>query len=79
MSLIDALAADPPRVHHGRPCEFGRWVASLSDEEADAVRAALDSVKTNSWLADTISRNGFVVSATTIAKHRRGQCISCRS
>jgi hypothetical protein len=78
--LLDELeaAASEPRRPTGRPCSFGAWLATLPPGEADAIRANFGVIK-DKRLARIICDNGYEVSETTIANHRRDECLSCRN
>ena len=77
MSLLADLAA-VPKARRGRPCEFSQYLASLNDEEAAAVRAAIGTMP-DAQVAFVITKNGYQVSPSTIANHRGGKCMTCRS
>jgi hypothetical protein len=78
MSLVDALAAVTRST--GRRCDLSHWLDTLTQEERDAVRAAIaDENKPTRELAATISEHGHSVSQGTIQTHRRQQCMTCRS
>jgi hypothetical protein len=78
MSLVEALASVSRST--GRRCDLSIWLDTLTQEERDAVRAAIaDESKPTRELASTISAHGHSVSQGTIQSHRREQCISCRS
>ena len=78
MGLLDALASEPPRK--SRPCSLGDWIATLTPDEATAIRAAIAGHdRTHRDLARIITDNGHPVSYSTIAVHRRGECSACRS
>ena len=77
MSLLDALASEPRRST-GRPCSFGAWIATLTPEEAAAVRSAVGKLSDRD-LAERLADNGYLVSHSTIGVHRRNECVSCRS
>lgn len=80
MSLLADLDAASGQNHRSRPCLFGLWVKTLTDEERAAVRAKVGSIPDRE-LAEIINKNatGYSVSSSTIAAHRRNECVSCRS
>lgn len=80
MSLLDALASEPKRST-GRTCSFGAWIATLTPDEAAAVREAVAAParkRSDRELAALLADNGYLVSHSTIGVHRRNECVSCR-
>lgn len=77
MSLLADL--DAARTsHRGRVCELWKWLESRTEEERTAVRAKVGCIP-DQELAEIITKNGHPISSSTIAVHRRDECLTCRS
>lgn len=77
-SLVDRLAAGPPRIRR-MTCSVGELLKTLTPAEREAFTAALDqdSGWTNPQLADLIEETKQVsIQSSTIGRHRRRGC-SC--
>lgn len=76
---LDALAS-APAMHRGPHCSVGAFLAVADEQTAASLRTALDAPRvTARALADTLSRYGDPVTASTVARHRRrGQSNGCR-
>lgn len=78
MGLIADLDAASTQSRRGRHCGFGQWLDTLTEEERQAVRAKIGRIP-DLALATIITENGYSVSSSTIAGHRRNECMTCRS
>jgi hypothetical protein len=81
VTLSDALAAAPTTRQLNNPCTVALLLAQItaeaSAEEASRVDALLrDANRVASNLATVLRENGHAVTATTIRRHRKGEC-SC--
>jgi hypothetical protein len=76
-SFTELAAAGPPRDRvKGPPCSMGAFITTLTSAEAGALRTMLDPA--SGWrstdLAREITGGGVRMSATSVARHRRGEC-----
>ena len=78
MGLIADLDAASTESNRGRHCGFAKWLETLSEDERQAVRNKIGRIP-DLALATIITENGYRVSSSTIAGHRRNECMTCRS
>lgn len=82
MGLLDELTTSPVL---GTTCRLRDIYAEISPEEKEALLAAIEKVRTDerpgrtkvyshTWLADTLSNNGYTISRSTVARHINGDC-----
>ncbi|MGC5042496.1 hypothetical protein ACLQ16_04165 [Streptomyces albidoflavus] len=80
------LAADlealtqAPASRKGPPCSVGAVLASVDKETAATLHRILDTVTVSSTaIAEVLSQHGRVITAYTVARHRRrGEANGCR-
>lgn len=72
MSFITALKAETAKSAGGRSCSVARILATSSD--AADIRVALATDVDSSTIARALIASGVIVSATTVRRHRRGDC-----
>ena len=74
MGLAARLAGGPPPRKDLR-CAVGRLIVSLDEDEADALRSALDD---ESWqgveIAKVLAEEGHDIAYYSVNRHRRGLC-----
>jgi hypothetical protein len=76
MKLKEALEAEAIRaVVKGPRCTVGQLLKKLDDEDAAALRAAIDSDMLLEHIAAAIRLTGVQMSAMTVSRHRRGLCL----
>ena len=76
MKLKDALEAESIRaVVKGPRCTVGQLLSKLDDEDASALRAAIDSDMLLEHIAAAIRLTGVQMSAMTVSRHRRRLCL----
>jgi hypothetical protein len=77
VGLADSLAAASPK-HATDRCSLRSWAVTLEPDDATALWGMLDSEDVAlRTAARLISENGHPVSTSTIANHRRGECLTC--
>ena len=70
---MDKLAAEAaPR---GAICGVRKYLESVSEADADELRAALASIYPSTMLARVLKRQGVDVTAYTLQRHRKGDCL----
>ena len=75
-SFADALAQQ--EIHKGPECSVGVLLRSLDADTADEVRVALDDTTVqHAQIARALGAIGHKVGATTISRHRAGDCKNC--
>lgn len=73
MGLIDGLGADVPV--RGPECSISILMGKLDAKEQAALIAALQNpAKPNTFIARVLRDEGYNISATTVGRHRRGDC-----
>ncbi|MGG7574096.1 hypothetical protein [Streptomyces sirii] len=85
MELV-GLAADlnalteAPAARKGPPCSVGAALTSVEEDTAATLRRILDTRTVSSTaIADVLSQHGRMVTAYTVARHRRrGEANGCR-
>lgn len=77
MGLLDDLQKpNQYNLPQGEKCHTCRLLSELPVEEAEALRQALENKKIKgSALARILKTNGHNVGDTSIARHRRGDCL----
>lgn len=74
MSLAAKLNSTPPSKV-ARECKTGIWIKSLSEQDQEAVRAALEDPQwSNAELLRTLKSEGYPYVVDTMGKHRRKEC-----
>lgn len=84
MGLLEDLQTETKK---DTSCLLRNIFDTLSDEEKNALRAAVDKIKSDerlgkskqysaTWLASILSSNGYPISRSTITRHLTGAC-SC--
>lgn len=84
MGLLDDLKNE---AVHPTTCRLRIIFDTLSDEEKEALRAALRNVElderfgrskqySTTWLSSVLTNNGYSISRSTITRHLTGAC-SC--
>jgi hypothetical protein len=77
MNLSERLQTAPRQVEKNL-CKFGAWVSTLSDDDQQAVKAAVND---RSWsvqaLTTVLEESGCPVGRNSINHHRHGMCRSC--
>jgi hypothetical protein len=76
MNLKDALEAEAARpVVKGPRCTVGQLLEKLDHEDAEALRAAINSDMMLETIAAAIRATGVQMSALTVSRHRRRLCL----
>ena len=76
MKLKDALVQESARpIAQGPRCTVGQLLGGLDAEDADALRAAIDSDMALEDIARAVRSTGVQMSAMTVSRHRRGLCL----
>lgn len=77
MTLADALNNVGPR--QTKSCVFGAWVATLPEDDRNAITAAFDNREISTLhIYRTLDSVGSPSSYSTINTHRQNGCKSCR-
>jgi len=74
MSLAAALSRESAPARRGSPCTVGLLLADLSDDDARELRGALASGMQHAAIVRALTSEGHKFIASTIARHRRGEC-----
>ena len=78
MGIFAAAIDRGPEVKMGPACAVGLWLEGLDDESRDEAKSLMaDNVWQHTALAKVFADAGLDVSATTVARHRRGDCKNC--
>lgn len=73
-NLTDILSNPPAK----RPCVFGAWILSLSEEDQVSVKKALLNPEwSTSKLTAALKDFGMTSDRPTVGAHRQGKCVSC--
>jgi hypothetical protein len=76
MKLKDALIHESAKQSLPGPrCTIGQLLSKLDDDDADALRAAIDSDMTLTHIASAVRATGVQMSAVTVSRHRRRLCL----
>jgi hypothetical protein len=76
VKLKDALIQESSKQSLPGPrCTVGQLLGRLDAEDADALRAAIDSDMLLEHIAAAIRATGVQMSAMTVSRHRRGRCL----
>jgi len=73
MSLADRLASEVD----GKPgpkCTVCRIIVGMSDEDREALEAALASTMQTSAISRALNGEGYEVRQASVGRHRRGDC-----
>lgn len=79
MTLAKRLAAAEP-LRTGKPCGVGRVLASLSKEDAEALKAAMAIPKgdpqrlSSNQIANILREEGHDIHHKSVEVHRKGAC-----
>jgi hypothetical protein len=77
MGLADKINNYTPTSTGGRPCLFCRWVSTLPEEDAAALREAMESRKlADLALTRIVNEEGHPCSVNTIRRHRTRGCVN---
>ncbi len=77
MGLLDDVKHAAAGTHRGATCSVASWLTTLTTEQAAEFDAALDTLAPATVIHAVITeRYGFDRGASTIQRHRRGEC-SC--
>lgn len=74
MALLNPPVSRGKRAYDHRGCGFGRWLATLPDEEREAVMAALHGGATNAEIAAWINSDpdhDVTFTAQRVGYHRK--------
>ena len=74
MSLAAALSRESTPARRGSPCTVGVLLTELSDDDARELRGALASGMAHTSIMRALASEGHRFIASTIARHRRGEC-----
>lgn len=72
--IHDAIYSVPPSNANGEPCKVGLYLRDLPPEDADDLKAALDSDVSAARISLSMSQNGAPLSASLISSHRGRLC-----
>jgi len=76
--LASVLSAGQVSVRIGQPCAVGAWLATLDPETRGE---ALTMMASPDWQSASLHRAfrgiGLDVAASTVARHRKGECKNC--
>jgi hypothetical protein len=76
MTLEQSLNTFPPE--NSRTCKFGPWLATLTEDDRNAVYKAFDNPDVPSrHIFRTLAGIGCPSSESSIRSHRLGDCQSC--
>ena len=73
MNLSEALETQTKKIQ-GPPCAIGVALTELDAADAIALAQALASDMQSTMIARAMSSTGIRVAATTVGRHRRGDC-----
>lgn len=76
MSLAAALERESEASTKGPQCSIGRILDALDDVDQSALISSLHGSMLHTAIARALTSNDHRVSASTVARHRRGDC-SC--
>ena len=62
----------------GQQCKFRKALEAMGPKLAAEATDAVHSDVSAPVLSDVFQEDGFDVSADSIRRHRKGQCVSCR-
>lgn len=81
MSFLAALNDEKLKATKGPACVFVSVLAAMSDSEAADLRTALadQAGVPGTYIARALEAIGHSVSATTVQRHRKGECNCPRS
>lgn len=77
MKFAEAFAAEPPH-RQGPDCSICVLLAGLDEGERKDIVAAMESDAMTTVIHRALRRAGYEVSASTLTRHRKGECRGIR-